>query len=99
MRLSAHEVAAIKRLVAEIFGCEARVWLFGSQLDDKRKGGDVDLLVELEAGGPYELRRELRLAHELEKALGGRKVDLIVHRAGEPEGPFVRIARREGVLL
>ncbi len=99
MRLSRDEVAAIKRLVAETYGPGAVVRLFGSQLDDRRKGGDVDLLVEVEAEQPLELWPELRLARALEDALGGRKVDLIVHRAGEPEGPFVRIAKWEGVVL
>lgn len=99
VRLSARDVATIKQLVADSFGHEARVWLFGSQLDDRRSGGDVDLTVEIPPEAPGDLWTELRLARRLEEALDGRKVDLIVHRAGEPEGPFVRIARRQGVLL
>ena len=99
MRLSAEEIAAIKRLVAEIYGPEAVVRLFGSQLDDRRKGGDVDLLVEVPPSAPRDLWPELRLHRFLEEALGGRKVDLIVHHRGDREAPFVRIAKREGVVL
>lgn len=99
MRLSADEVAAIRRLVAETYGSEAAVWLFGSQVDDTRKGGDIDLLVEVPANASRDLRPELRLHAALEEALGERKVDLIVHHAGDEPGPFVWIARREGVPL
>lgn len=99
MRLSAREVATIKHLVAETYGPGAVVRLFGSQLDDRRKGGDIDLMVEVEGEAAADLGKEIRLKVVLEEALGERRVDLIVHRAGEPEGPFVRIAKREGAVL
>jgi predicted nucleotidyltransferase/uncharacterized protein YutE (UPF0331/DUF86 family) len=99
MRLTPEEVATITRLVAETYGPAAVVRLFGSQLDDRRKGGDIDLLVEVPEDAPREIWPELRLHAALEAALGERKVDLLVHRAGEEPGPFVRIARREGVPL
>ncbi|MCS6779061.1 MAG: nucleotidyltransferase domain-containing protein [Geminicoccaceae bacterium] len=98
MRLTAEEVARIKRLVAETYGPRAVVWLFGSQLDDSRKGGDVDLMVEIDED-ELDLSKEIRLKIALEEALGERKVDLIVHRRGRREGPFVRIAKSEGVVL
>jgi predicted nucleotidyltransferase len=99
MRLTVDEVATIRRLVAEAYGPGAEIWLFGSQLDPRRKGGDIDLLVEVPEAAPADLRRELRVQVELEEGLGGRKVDLIVHRRGTEEGPFVRIAKREGLRL
>ena len=99
MRLTTEEVATIRRLVAEAYGPEAEIRLFGSQLDPHGKGGDIDLLVELPASAPVDIWRELRLHAELEEGLGGRKVDLVVHRRGEDEGPFVRIAKQTGVLV
>jgi predicted nucleotidyltransferase/uncharacterized protein YutE (UPF0331/DUF86 family) len=99
MRLRAEEVAVIERLVAEAYGPAARVRLFGSQVDDTRKGGDIDLLVELPEDAARDLGAELRLHAALEEALDERKVDLIVHQGGDEEGPFVRIAKRTGILL
>lgn len=46
MRLTHEQIAIIRRTAQEIFGPEARVWLFGSRVDDSKRGGDVDLLVE-----------------------------------------------------
>jgi predicted nucleotidyltransferase len=99
MRLTAEELATIRRLVAEAYGPEAEIRLFGSQVDPRGKGGDIDLLVELPASALVDIWRELRLHTALEEGLGGRKVDLIVHRRGEEEGPLVRIAKREGLRL
>ena len=44
MRLSTNEINLIKNKVTTIFG-EAVVYLFGSRLDDMRKGGDIDLYI------------------------------------------------------
>jgi len=46
MRLSAEDIAAIRRLVQARFGAGAGIRLFGSRLDDSARGGDVDLYVE-----------------------------------------------------
>lgn len=99
MRLTPEQVAIIKRLVAKVYGPAAVVRLFGSQLDDRKKGGDIDLVVEVPESASREIGPELRLHRALEEALDGRKVDLIVHHRGDREGPFVRIANREGVVL
>ena len=46
LRLTKHQRATIKALVIEVFGSGALVWLFGSRVDDCRRGGDIDLLIE-----------------------------------------------------
>jgi predicted nucleotidyltransferase len=46
MRLSAHERDVIREAAAEVFGPDVRVMLFGSRVDDSRRGGDIDLFVE-----------------------------------------------------
>jgi hypothetical protein len=102
MRLSPEEVAAVKRLIAETYGADVLLRLFGSRVDDRRRGGDVDLHVEIDAVGPYtvdDLEKELRLRRHLEDALRGRRVDLVVSRRGDEPGPIDAIARRTGIVL
>ena len=98
MRLTPHEIDAIKTAAAEAFGDDAVVRLFGSRLDDSLRGGDVDLHVE--AGTPIdEWRARERFEQSLFRNITPRKVDLVISaRGGQPRG-FERIAYRDGVIL
>lgn len=48
MRLTEAQCKLIKFTVADVIGEESRVWLFGSRVDDTKRGGDIDLLIETE---------------------------------------------------
>ena len=39
MRLSAGEIEAIRAAAREVLGPDARVWVFGSRVDDRLRGG------------------------------------------------------------
>ena len=43
MRLTQRQIQAIKQVAAEVFGCNAKTYLFGSRVDDSQRGGDIDL--------------------------------------------------------
>ena len=49
MRLSTEERAAVERAARRFLPPGSRVSLFGSRTDDARRGGDIDLLVEMPA--------------------------------------------------
>jgi hypothetical protein len=55
MRLDEHEKIALKHSLRNV---EGNVFLFGSRLDDDRKGGDIDLLVFAQ-GSPYRISQEI----------------------------------------
>lgn len=98
IRLSQSERDGIRAAVAEVFGAAAVVRLFGSRTDPSRRGGDIDLMVSVAAGADS-LAAELKLAAALDKRLGERKIDIVLHPAGAPTSPIVDIALRDGVIL
>ncbi len=46
MRLTEKQINAIKRAFKNIFSESDHIWLFGSRVDDAKKGGDIDLYIE-----------------------------------------------------
>ena len=99
MRLTEKQVASIKTATTEIFGPEARVWLFGSRADDSRRGGDVDLMVEAAETLNAPAVLAARLSARVSRGMHGRHVDVVVHAPGSPEQPIHRAARTHGVRL
>jgi predicted nucleotidyltransferase len=98
MRLDAHEIAAIRSAVRDVFGERATVRLFGSRVRDDLRGGDIDLLVEVDPG-QASIASEQRLRDRIAPAVGDLRTDLVLHVRGTPPSPLERIALRDGVLL
>jgi len=99
MRLTRDQIATIRQAVEESFGEDSQVWLFGSRVDDLRRGGDIDLLVRpAQAACAPDLRRKIRFLGRLERSLGERKVDVLIETIGDRR-PIVRLARETGVRL
>ncbi len=96
MRLTEEEQSVIKRIVAEVFGEDAVLWLFGSRVDDSKRGGDVDLYVVPAQCDDLFMKRVTCLG-KLEAALP-YPVDLVVHEPGR-DLPIYRIAQAQGVRL
>jgi len=95
MRLTPAQIQTIQSTAYAVLGDGARVWLFGSRLDDSRKGGDVDLLIEAQPE-PGLLQRA-RIKNRLEEQLG-LPVD-IVTRTPHQASAFARMAQAQGVAL
>jgi predicted nucleotidyltransferase len=96
MRLSEHERGVIREAAAEVFGPDVRVMLFGSRVDDSRRGGDIDLFVE--PSDPADIMtKKIRLAAQLQMRLGEQKIDIVV--ASDSSRPIEQEARRTGVVL
>jgi hypothetical protein len=50
MRLSESEISIIKSVACQVCGNQTHIYLFGSRTDDSKRGGDIDLFINLEAG-------------------------------------------------
>ena len=45
MRLKKQEIQTILQVAKNIYGQKVKVYLFGSRLDNTKRGGDIDLLI------------------------------------------------------
>jgi predicted nucleotidyltransferase len=99
MRLSPDQARTIVVATQELAGPDARVRLFGSRLDDRARGGDIDLLVEC----PRPVARPVWLAAQitarLQRRLGDRRIDVLVIDPATELQAVHRVAQTEGVLL
>lgn len=95
MRLTNTQIDIIRKATSQNFGEDALVWLFGSRLDDSKRGGDVDLYIE--TLHRQTLVSELRCKVALEDSLD-LSVDLVVKEPGKDK-PIYDLAKAQGVRL
>ncbi len=96
MRLSPTERQTLHAASLRWFGVPPR--LFGSRVDDARRGGDIDLYIEVCLSPQDAFERERRMAADLYRTLGDRKIDIVVN-TGRLDLPIYRVAQEQGVWL
>jgi len=93
MRLYPDEKVALKKAIFDIQG---KVYLFGSRLEDNKKGGDIDILI-LSEGNQLHLsqRVSLKFFQECEE-----KMDAIVmnpDNLSEENEAFLRVIKKKRI--
>ncbi|MHB1620709.1 MAG: nucleotidyltransferase family protein [Sulfuricella sp.] len=85
------------------FGEDAGLWLFGSRVDDRKKGGDYDFLVETTLSNANEIiERKMALLAELQGTaqFEDEKIDIVVKRRDSTfDMPIYQVAKHEGVRI
>ena len=93
MRLLNAEREVIRNAVAE-FDSEAEVYLFGSRVDDTKKGGDIDILVISEKIDDHSL---VLIEEEIFKQIEAQKIDFVVS-GGERDTSFADLILKKGAV-
>jgi len=96
MRLSPFEAEAIRNIVTRIFGKGSKVYLFGSRVDDSKRGGDIDLYIS-PANKERLASGKIDFLVALKKEIGDQRIDVIIDRG--QNRLIDQIARDEGILL
>ncbi len=99
MRLSPRTQTIIRDTAREIFGPQATTLVFGSRVDDTARGGDIDLIVQLEQPVPQRERKALQLVARLQRRLGMQPIDVLVVDPQTEILPVHEEAFRTGVRL
>jgi len=84
MRLTRDQIFAMLDTATSIGGADVEVLLFGSRLDDSARGGDVDLVIETDAGLSVLERAQIKAT--LEERLGLLAIRHLLprHAGGHP---------------
>jgi predicted nucleotidyltransferase len=114
MRLTPAQIDAIRQAATSAFGQGTSVWLFGSRVDDTKKGGDIDLLVcpntrtseadtnsinlTDKAKPQSSFMQKIKMLNLLEQQLGERKIDIVVEHPQDLR-PIVQVAHTTGIRL
>lgn len=78
MRITQLQIDEIKKCFSKSFGA-GELYLFGSRLDDSKRGGDIDLYII--PNNEIDLyKKKIAFLVELEKRIGEQKVDVVLAR-------------------
>jgi hypothetical protein len=99
MRLTPYQVTAIKQTALAVLGDDARFTLFGSRVDDAKKGVDIDLLFETAQLVDNRATTVGAICVALIRKLCDRKIDNLLKDIATPASPVLEIARQTGIQL
>lgn len=102
MRLTSKQIHAIQTAAREIFTSAVDVRLFGSRLDESKRGGDIDLLVE--PANPLSadelIAKRTSFIAKLYRLIGEQRIDVLIAPSGQNDDrPVVTSAREHGQYL
>jgi len=101
MRLKEFQRTAICESFRELFGENDHLWLFGSRVDDTKRGGDIDLYIEtVETDANLAYAKRLELSSMIQTKIGEQKIDIVLNVLSRPQGLAIYdVARKTGILL
>ncbi len=97
MRLKKEYIDYIKRSAIDLFGKDAKVYLFGSRINESRKGGDIDIYVETNLKKNI-FDKKIELLKRLHDKMGEQKIDIVINNHTTQKYIY-EIARQEGIAL
>jgi len=96
MRLTEFEINSIKKAFFETFE-EGKIYLFGSRVDDTKRGGDIDLYLCPSKKFDDERVRRRDFLIKLDEYIGEQKIDAIM--AKDETRLIEKVAIRDGIEL
>jgi len=93
MRITEYQKDVIVEAVVNI-DPNAKIWLFGSRVDDSKKGGDIDIgILSLKV----DIMEEIGIRQKIYDKIGEQKIDLVVSKNGQEA--FFKFTVTKGILL
>ena len=98
MRLTNYEITSIKEIFHQLFN-DGKIYLFGSRVDERLKGGDIDLFIELDKTVTTKdmLDKISKFKIKLYDKIGEQKIDVIISK--DKSRLIEQEALNKGILL
>ena len=96
MRLSLFEIGTIVTLKNKYFGEGAKIYLFGSRVENTKKGGDIDLYIEQNNRSDQDYNNKQKLIFELQNIIGEQKIDLVL---SSDNTRLIEVEAKKGIEL
>lgn len=96
MRLTPFEIEMIKKAFYESFE-DGKIYLFGSRVDDAKRGGDIDLYLCPSIKFDDERIRRRTFLIKLDEYIGEQKIDVVM--AKDEDRLIEKVAKRDGIEL
>lgn len=99
MRLNPEQITAIHNAINSVTPDVKAIRLFGSRLNDEVRGGDIDLMVDVEHAIEHPAQLSARMAVKVSRAVNNRQVDVVLRAPNLPETSIHKVALAQGVLI
>ena len=98
MRLTNYEILSIKKVFEEVFG-NGKIYLFGSRIDDTKRGGDIDLYIDLDTTLTIKEQMNLKTSFRLRlyDLIGEQKIDIVISK--DKDRSIEKEILKTGVIL
>jgi len=97
MRISDQEKFLFIQYAKKHFGNQMHLYLFGSRIDDDKKGGDIDLFLDSKID--ITMQQQINFIADSYQYITSRKLDLVVKSPNLENRPIYDTAKAEGILL
>lgn len=101
MRLTQTQLRAITHIFSQYFLPQDKIWLFGSRVDNSKKGGDIDLYIETHYDNwSIVAQKQIDFLVALKKEIGDQRIDLVIHPlSSQQKRPIYDEAKQTGIQL
>lgn len=99
MRLSEFEIDSIKNMAEQHFGKDVQVYLFGSRVNNQKRGGDIDLFIRTSQDNTLTTRAKIEFVSNLIEQIGEQKIDVVLENQLAGNSGFLKTIHQTGIQL
>lgn len=99
MRLSIQEQNAIISCFHQSFGEMDHLWLFGSRIDESKRGGDIDLYIETNLTAEEAVNAQFRFLREVKEIIEDQKIDIVLNVLVLGDDQSIYTIAKKGIQL